>query len=394
MSYNLNKNAFVFSVCGRAKFIRELTLSLAALQRHSKTDIFVVTDNRRNEIPITWHNVLHVDTPENFNHHQASIYLKTSLHRILPAGPRYCYLDSDIFAVASTVDDIFSAASTPVSFAADLSLLHQFSPYAVNCQCMQKNATEREEIQAFLKQAYHLFSNHKAGWQRTDYEQNAKRRLVRAAAYLSNRLLPRSASQRGEPRQRIWSSFWYESKNETLHTSRDIVRFIESSSAWRRDKRRQSWISPTGNDVYHLRCNHLIESIWNTFFIHIGQSSWQHWNGGVFLFDQRAHAFLDAWHNKTMHIFNLPDWRTRDQGTLVATVWEFGLQDQPVLPGRFNCILDANSGATMISTAGDYLTTDAFLTTTAPVLAHVLSRVGDSSWDVWRWVHAHAFQDE
>jgi hypothetical protein len=126
----------------------------------------------------------------------------------------------------------------------------------------------------------------------------------------------------------------------------------------------------------------------------VAKSHWQHWNGGVFLFDLRAHAFLDAWHEKTIRIFGLPGWRTRDQGTLVATVWEYGLESQPLLPSRFNCILDPNRGATMVSMACDSLTTDAFLTTITPVMAHVISGVDDYTWDVWRWVSAHAFEEE
>jgi hypothetical protein len=47
---------------------------------------------------------------------------------------------------------------------------------------------------------------------------------------------------------------------------------------------------------------------------------WQHWNGGVFLFDDSSVEFLSSWHEKTvMRIFDLPNWKTRDQGTLIAT---------------------------------------------------------------------------
>lgn len=388
----IRQRTFVYAVCGEARFINELSLSLHALRLNSKASIIVVTDKNRNEIEIPWSNVLHVDTPTHFNNHEASIHLKTSLHRILPRGPRYCYLDSDVFAMSQAVDNIFYATTSAVSFAADLSSLHQFSPYAVNCGCMQENATERRQINELLAQAYQFVSGSRGGWSPSDYERNAKGRITRAKAYITERLTPRSASQMGESRNDIWSAFWYESNAQRLHQCNHAIRFVEKSSRWRRDRRRQSWISPSGNDVFNPRCNHLVEAIQNTFDIHVSQACWRHWNGGVFVFDHRAEAFLDAWHEKTIRIFDLPVWRTRDQGTLVATVWEFGLQDQPLLPTHYNCILDANRGSTMVGSDGGSLTTDAFLTTIRPTLAHVISRVGDSSWDVWRWVHAHAFQ--
>lgn len=389
---SLSDTVFVYAVCGTSQFINELSLSLSSLRRHSTADIVVVTDKRRNEIPIPYNNVLHVNTPDHLSNHQASIFLKTYLHRILPVGPRYCYLDSDIFAVSSSVDDIFSASTAPVIFAADSCRLNQFSPYATKCQCMETNSAERQEINTILAEAYKSCSGSHAGWSPVDYERNSKCLSVRALAYLEHRLTPRSISQVGETRHQVWKSFWFESRTQKLYEPNDVIRFVENSSDWRRDKRRQSWISPSGNDVFNLRCNHLIESVWSTFGIKIRQSCWQHWNGGVYLFDQRAHQFLDAWHDKTMHIFTLPGWRTRDQGTLIATVWEFGLENQTLLPSHFNCILDANQGATMVSEKGDKLTTDAFLTSIKPALAHVFNRVGDPSWDVWRWVDAHAFQ--
>jgi hypothetical protein len=394
LAMDLKETAFVFAVCGNSRFINELSLALKALQRYSKACIYVVTDRRRNEVPVRWDNVWHVDTPEHLTDHEASIYLKTSLHRILPVGPRYCYLDSDIFAVSSAVDDVFSATDTPVSFAADSCRLHQFSPYATNCQCMQTNSAEREEINALLADAHRLTSGSQGGWSPIEYEYNAQRRVHRAFAYAAHLLMPRSTSQKGEAHHQLWPTFWYESRTQKLHKSKDEISFVERASAWRRDRRRQSWISPAGNDVFNLHCHHLVESIRDTFGICVAKSHWQHWNGGVFLFDLRAHAFLDAWHEKTIRIFGLPGWRTRDQGTLVATVWEYGLESQPLLPSRFNCILDPNRGATMVSMACDSLTTDAFLTTITPVMAHVISGVDDYTWDVWRWVSAHAFQEE
>lgn len=386
---------FVFAVCGGASHVRELHEALAALRRHSRADILVVTDSRRNEIPIDWPDAIDAAAPPHFDHHQASIYLKTRVHRLLPTGRRYCYLDSDVFATGPAVDEVFSAATTPVAFAADSVRLHQFSPYAVRCGCTETNAAERAGLEGVLAAAYRTcYATHcppKTGWSAAEYDSKASSPLARLGAYLRHRVTTASASQRGDDDATKWRSFWYEYHDKAMRQPECIVRFVEKSSGWRRDRRRQSWISPAGNDVYHPGCDHLAAAIEETFGISVTHPRWQHWNGGVFLFDERGHAFLDAWHEKTMHIFGLPGWRTRDQGTLVATAWEFGLQDQPVLPSRFNCILDPHAGATMVTKAGDALTTDAFLTTVRPALAHVLRSGSDPTWDVWRWVRAHAF---
>lgn len=389
------KPCFVFVVCGHANLIRELHVALAALRRHSRADILVVTDSRRNEIPIVWADVIDVATASILDHHQASISLKTRVHRLVPPGRRYCYLDSDVFATGAEVDGVFTSMNTPVAFASDLIRLHQFSPHAVRCGCAEANAAERKELAAMLTEAYPLSyaaaqAGPKSGWTPADFEANAARVLVRWRAYLAHRLTPASASQQGDSDAARWRSYWYESHSLTLREPEHVAAFVERTTAWRRDRRRQSWISPAGNDVFDMSCGHLVAAIRESFGITVNRSRWQHWNGGVFLFDERGHAFLDAWHEKTMRIFGLPAWRTRDQGTLVATVWEHGLEHQRLIPSRFNCILDPSVGATMASQAGDALTTDAFLTTVRPVLAHVLRASGDSAWPVWAWVHARA----
>lgn len=91
-------------------------------------------------------------------------------------------------------------------------------------------------------------------------------------------------------------------------------------------------------------CDHLRAAIESKFGIEISEPNWQHWNGGVFLFDCESTDFLDTWHRYTRAIFDDPDWRTRDQGSLIAAVWKQGLQYQPVLPRAFNYIVDAMHG--------------------------------------------------
>ena len=144
-----------------------------------------------------------MDVPERFDNHQASILMKTGLHRIVGDTERICcYLDSDVVAVNSGVDRIFQRKRGPVTFAADHTRLPMFSRYAVRCSCVRGS------------------------------------------------------------------------------------------------------------------CDHLRQAIGSKFGVDVFDPEWQHWNGGVFLFDSGSMDFLDTWHTYTRAIFDDPGWKTRDQGTL------------------------------------------------------------------------------
>ncbi|HEY1663433.1 MAG TPA: glycosyltransferase [Verrucomicrobiae bacterium] len=87
-------------------------------------------------------------------------------------------------------------------------------------------------------------------------------------------------------------------------------------------------------------CDHLKTAIGRQFGVKITQKDWQHWNGGVFVFNETSTPFLDHWHENTLAIFKNPHWQARDQGTLAATAWQLKLQDHPRLPREFNFIVD------------------------------------------------------
>ena len=89
----MSKNIFVFVVCGAKEHIDTLHFSLNYLKRYSKCEIIVLTDSKRNEIKIKHNHVLEATAPKHFSHHQASIYLKTGIHKFLPKGNNYCYFD-------------------------------------------------------------------------------------------------------------------------------------------------------------------------------------------------------------------------------------------------------------------------------------------------------------
>lgn len=92
-------------------------------------------------------------------------------------------------------------------------------------------------------------------------------------------------------------------------------------------------------EKHTIACSHLAQAIECKFGIAV-PDEWVHWNGGVFLFGPDSAAFLETWQSLTLQIFEDPYWKIRDQGTLVATVWEYGLQRQPRLPPEYNFILD------------------------------------------------------
>ena len=142
-------NKFVFAVCGAKNYISQLAFSIERLKRFSRNEIIVVTDSRRNEIPISHENIIDIATPSEYNDHEASIFLKTSLHKILPYGHTYCYLDSDVVCLSEKVDEIFLHYSAPITFANDNAPFEYFSPHAMNCQCLENHAYHGEIIAKF-----------------------------------------------------------------------------------------------------------------------------------------------------------------------------------------------------------------------------------------------------
>jgi glycosyltransferase involved in cell wall biosynthesis len=131
----MKKDAFVFVVCGERHAAR-LNIALKFLKKFSRRDILVVKGSAGLELDCD--QVIAPGVPAGLDQHQASIFLKTSLHKILAGEPRrFCYLDNDVVAVSRRVDTIFNHARQPISFAADHCHLRTFSRYAVDCRCPQ-----------------------------------------------------------------------------------------------------------------------------------------------------------------------------------------------------------------------------------------------------------------
>jgi hypothetical protein len=273
----LAKNLFVYALCGD-RHADLVNTSLRFLKHFTRQDVLVVAS--RCEPQINHDQVIQLESPAEFDNHQASILLKTNLHRLAGgADRRCCYLDTDVIAVDSEIDGIFDMQHGPVVFAADHGRMRSFSRWAVTCPCVVGD------------------------------------------------------------------------------------------------------------------CDHLKERILSKFGVEVTEHNWQHWNGGVFVFDSRSTDFMDTWHQYTRSIFGDAGWKTRDQGTLIATVWKHGLQNQPVLPRAYNYIVDAKRGVADAKrpslTASDYRVDETYSLTPGsglprPHFLHFINgSMGAPGWKNW-----------
>jgi hypothetical protein len=121
------------------------------------------------------------------------------------------------------------------------------------------------------------------------------------------------------------------------------------------------------------------------FQIDVKDTNWQHWNGGLFLFNDASSAFLSMWHKLTLAAFELPNWKTRDQGTLIATVWKLGLENQPVLTKKWNFLADANNEHLTFEGKGTFNDGSSIYSFDV-ALIHIYHRFGDETWDLWNHI--------
>jgi len=140
-------------------------------------------------------------------------------------------------------------------------------------------------------------------------------------------------------------------------------------------------------------CHHLREALACTFGIDVRACDWGLWNGGVFVFDQRARAFFETWRDMALEAFDDPYWATRDQGVLAGAAWKLGLQDLAPLPGRFNFIVDRMRGIPLarrpFARAADFhvrhdFSVNGTSSEVRPSLIHFINGgVGQTGWRHW-----------
>jgi len=460
--------AFVFVVCGHAEHLRTLHYSLSFLTHMSRLPVLVVTDTRRNEIPIRHTNVLDIATPREYTNHQAAIFLKTGLFQWLDFshGNRYAYLDTDVIALSEEVDTIFDQYRTPITFCTDHCRLNAFSPsavyderyndlvekqqrlFAIYDELYTKETTDQQvspqDLQQIknLKEHYHrtrpVYSKtrtaylqeargpHLRKWLSWGYQQlifQGRSRPHWLAAHIGclqlsdfwrkplqkayhdwrTRSLQRF-QQRFEPiHQKHYGvpfSFsdaarqfgyrydpdggkWYDQEGQFLFEENRVIKAVEARTGFRWDQVRECWLDQAGHNLsVPIGSDKLKHRIQETFGVRITEENWQHWNGGVFLFDEQSTPFLSTWHEWSLQIFSEPAWKVRDQGTLIATVWKFGLQDHPTLPLHYNFLADFFHPT--MTYRGDFrFDLHEAHRDIRPILLHVYHHWGDTNWAVW-----------
>jgi hypothetical protein len=391
-----NIGKFVFVVCGTKEHIDTLHYSLKFLKKYSSNEIIILTDAARNELPISFENVIDVKTPEHFSHHQASVYLKTAIHKFLPEGNNYCYLDSDVIALSPDVDEIFNHPFDVVSFAADHCKMRKFSPYAVNCNCLETQKKMADHLDSCLnrldlnKQIHDKDLIKKGNQLQEKYVRLRKNKLkyfgTTVKYFLSGENFKLDEETIYNKRKKYWTDL---DGNIILYGQETFIKDVEIASGFRWDRFRKIWKNKEGRNVYEIgECDHLAAFINKKFGLTIKEKNFQHWNGGVFLFNNNSHKFLDSWHEKTMAIFSDPEWKTRDQGTLIATAWEFGIQNQIPLSKKFNFIADYYNSSVKVNAETGELTDDNWKHKVTPAFVHVYHHFGTKGWDIWDWIES------
>lgn len=390
-------NYFVFVVCGSKKHIDTLNLSLRFLRHFSKYPILVVTDAKRNEIPVEHDNIVHVNTPEEYDHHQASIYLKTSLHRYVPdiTNNTYCYLDSDIIAISDKCNSIFDFSPEPILFAKDHCSFEEFSPYAMNCNCVRVFDEKKMEFFSAIKAYFpdyrpdieEVIKSHK---QLNKLFTELKHKPFKNSKVSIKYLLDRYLSQK---KNIFLKSFRFNKKNRCWYDKNgNMVNFdyrYHKPRIWKHLQIRFNngyWYNKNNENISPQTpyCEHLYEHIKFKFGINI-PPLWRHWNGGVFIFNKRSVDFMEYWHNITIKEFSDIASRTRDQATLAVTAWKYKLENSITLPLKFNFIAEYGNPDIRWSDEKGY-SFDNFKSTFQPCLIHIYHHWEDKTWDIWQSV--------
>ncbi len=374
--------AFVFVVCGAEDHLQTLRFSYVHLAKRTKFPIYIVTDLARNDSTLDFDGVINIETPKHLNHHQASIFLKTSLHRYLPAHERYCYLDTDVLACGNRTDVIFDQYTVPITFGSDHCTMPQFSPTAVRCNCGKNQEKEQalwhREIGTFKE---HIIYQKLLNQVLADQKRSLLGRLALLMRYYSSYpFFQLNAEFKFDKRNRVW----YHRDFGSITWEFDSVCNEEGLCIFY-DKSDFKWKNSNGQDIWTWEgsCSCLQKVINSNLGIGVNDDNWQHWNGGVFLFSKESASFLEEWHQLTMQIFENPYWKTRDQGTLIATVWKMNLEAQPRLATQWNFLVDANNERVVFNADGTG-SIDGGRQTFKTEFAHIYHRFGDTSWPIWQ----------
>ncbi|MGM0650066.1 MAG: hypothetical protein ACQES1_06105, partial [Bacteroidota bacterium] len=312
---------------------------------------------------------------------------------------KYCYLDSDVIAVSDKVDNIFQYEPEPILFARDNCIFSEFSPHAMNCNCVEKfhkknrffkkieatfplpvfspktiKATEDERNK--LKQHFNKIKTNKF------------RYFFTALGYLLKRyLLPVNSVSFFEFRFNKKNRCWYDSNGRMIDFDYSYYyKLLKKRYRIKYNTNKQRWENAKGTDITPdtPRCSHLSQHLNQKYGVVI-PDNWQHWNGGVFLFNHYASDFLSYWHRLTVKGFEDKKTKTRDQIMLAVTAWKFGLQHNKTLPKKYNFIAEHDN--TNIDSETNMVFTDNNRENLIkPIFLHIYHHWGDKSWHIWQYV--------
>jgi len=85
----------------------------------------------------------------------------------------------------------------------------------------------------------------------------------------------------------------------------NLVTSISEKSEYRWNRIFKSWIDEKGNSMMSSSSDNLRLEIEKTFGVIVKEKNWQHWNGGLFLFNADSLSFLKIWRDWTIEVFNL-----------------------------------------------------------------------------------------
>lgn len=385
-------HSFVFVVCGEKKHLDTLDFSLKYLKLFSDIHFIVVTDSLRNEILINYDNIIDIKTPAHYNHHQASIWLKTSLHKILPKGKLYCYLDSDVIAVNKECNNIFNYFNSPITFAPDHCEIDNFSPYATNCNCLNNYLTDKNEfekaISAIVQNNNYPPDFHNPNIRKIyGFLENIKNHPFKNTGSIFKLFLSLTGLKLKIKNSIILNK---DKKGFEVIDSNFIFPFlffyrklIKEKTNYKLNLLKLKWLKSDKSELAKETCNHLINEIKNKFNIEITDKKWQHWNGGVFLFNDESYNFMETWHQMTINIFEDARWKTRDQGTLIASAWKYNLKNHPTLPQEFNFIADYYKFDINVEIDSYEFVIKKGNKKIKPYFVHVYHEFGTKGWELW-----------
>jgi hypothetical protein len=409
-----NKNIFVYAVCGVDKWLDQLNISLKYLKNFSKNEIIVVTDLSRNKTEILHDNIINIKTPNEFDNKKASLFLKTSLHKILDMTNNYCYLDSHIIAVKKGVDRIFNHNYGKITFSPDFCKINKASPYLASCNCRSKRSQEQKELNEIFIKYKDYKDEGKCLTDVLEDESNLLRKLkIKLTALFQVNIKKLFFKYYNESKQhrsgeidfnfykvfkiKLFDKFnikeewvykkynkaWLNESNEIIFCEHlQLSDYIERISGFRYDKKICEWVNKDNFIIFaEPICNHLADMIKNEFGVSLTKPDWQHWNSSVFLFNSKSVDFLDLWHKFTLQLLRNDLTRINDITSLSAAVWKSKIQNRQNLPTEFQLIANLKANNVKYIRNGEY-SIDEGKTLISPYFINFGNGFGNNSWEI------------